>query len=120
LRRRFGRLLHRFPAQVLDVGIARGVAALHANPEPHRNAARSALQDPLVEDEPAAGAVLEEKVCVVAASSKRDGQESFANRGINARRASRGEGGSVARARRHGHCAKVKRWARRVNYGRSL
>ena len=77
LRGRLGCVLHRVPIELLDVRVARRVALLHADAEPHRDAARGALQDPFVEDEPTGGAVLEEEIGVVAAFRQRDREQTL-------------------------------------------
>ena len=80
LRGGLGRALHRVPVELLDVGVAGRVALLDAHAEPHRDAARGALEDPLVEDEAAGRAVLEEEVRVVAAARRARSPRSFSAR----------------------------------------
>ena len=63
------------PHERLDVGVASGVAALHAHAEADRDPSGDRLEDALVEHERAAGAVLEEQVGVVAALAERDREQ---------------------------------------------
>ena len=96
LRRGLRRALHRVPVELLDVGVAGRVALLDAHPEPHRDAARGALEDALVEDEAAGRAVLEEEVGVVAARAPSATARSLLGEGgvdrATARRARTGRG----------------------------
>jgi hypothetical protein len=83
LRGRLRGALHRVPVEAFDVGVSGGVALLHAHAEAHRDPARDRLQDPLVEDEAAGGAVLEKEVRVVASPRQRDGEELLGDLGVH-------------------------------------
>ena len=72
LRGRLRGALHRVPVEPFHVCVPRGVPLLDPNPETHRNASRSALQDALVVDQAPSRSVLEIKVCVVPAAPQRD------------------------------------------------
>ena len=86
---------HRGELEIFDVRVAGRVAALDANAEAHRDAARGALEDPLLEAETSAGAVLEEKIGVVTAAREGFGEEALAGRGIDRGGPVRGEGSDV-------------------------
>ena len=86
LRRGLGRALHRVPVELLDVRVARRVPLLDAHPEPHRDAARGALQDALVEHEAARRAVLEEEVRVVPSAREGDAEELLGEGRVDRRR----------------------------------
>ena len=66
---RSGRARHRLALEVLDVGVAGGVALHDAHAEPERDGAAGGLEDALVVAVAAGGAVLEEQVRVVAAAA---------------------------------------------------
>jgi hypothetical protein len=74
---------HGVPVELFHVGVPGGVALLDAHAEPHRHASRGALQDSVVEDEAARGAVLEEEVGVVAAAGQGDRQELLGDGGVD-------------------------------------
>ena len=95
LRGGLGGALHRVPVESLDVGVAGRVALLDAHAEAHRHAARGALEDPLVEDEPAGGAVLEEEIGVVAAAAERDGEQLAGERRVDGAAPAGREGGAI-------------------------
>ena len=88
---------HGLPIELLDVGVARGVPFLHAHPEAHSHAARSALQDAFVEDQSPRRAVFEEEIGVVAPSLQCHGEEPLGDLWVNRTLATGGEGGLVKR-----------------------
>jgi hypothetical protein len=93
---------HGFPAEILHVGEAGRVAALHPHAETHGRAARGRLEDPVVEHQAARAAVLEEEIGVVAALREAEGEQALAGGRVDRRFASRGEGGvEVERALGH-------------------
>src|SRR5262249_5528398 len=97
-----GGALHRLPGQVLGVGVAGRVAALHPDPEPHGDPARRGLEDPFVEREARPGPVLEEEVGVCAAPGEGDREEAPAEGWVDGTVSPRREGGPVGLAERHG------------------
>ena len=86
LRGGLGGALHRVPVEPLDVGVPGRVPLLNPHAEAHRDAARRALQDPVVEYESAGGAVLEEEVGVVPAARQGDGEQLLGEHRVDRRR----------------------------------
>ena len=76
--RRLGRALHGVELEILDVGVARGVALLDAHAEAQAHAARGAAQDALLEAQAPARAVLEEQIGVVTALGERHFEQALA------------------------------------------